>query len=147
MRNHLGTCYVGRHTKENRFLLLKFARDQKLGIHFLIGPIVSISGSEMERDGLSVVLNHLRNIPVLDSKRLSDTEQIPEKELSKVKRNHVLASVELLKSDVDEMKMIPLHAGRGWQFDRYVEEVRLFPLPASNAEFMQRLNEALELAS
>ena len=146
-RNHLGTCYVGRHVNGDRFVLLMFAFDRGLGVHFLIGPIVPIPNQEMQNNGFSVVLSHLRNIPILDPKKLSDVEKIPDKDLSKLKRNHVLVSVELLKSDIEEMKMIPLHAGRGWQFDARAEEVRLFPLPTSNAEFIQHLSEALNTAS
>jgi hypothetical protein len=146
-RNLFGTCYVGRHVNGARFVLLKFAFDEGLGVHFLIGPIVPILNQEMEKDGLSIVLNQLRNIPILDPKQLSDAEQIPDKDLLKLKRNHVLVSVELLKSDIEEMKMIPLHAGRGSRFDAQAEEVQLFPLPTSNCEFMQHLKEALDIAS
>jgi hypothetical protein len=144
----LGLCYIGQHVKKVGFVLLQFASDGGAYPSLsMVGPVVSISNEVMENDGLAAVLHYLRNPPAPDSKRLCFHEEATKKEMSKIKRNHVLVSVELLKGESEEMKLIPLHAGRGWQFDARAEEVRVFPLPASNTGFMKHLNEALEMAS
>lgn len=143
-----GLCYIGQHVKKAGYVLLQFASDGGAYPSFsMVGPVVSILNEVMENDGLPTVLRYLRNPPAPESKRLCFHEGATKKEMSKIKRDHVLVSVELLKNDIEEMKLIPLHGGRGWQFDAQAEEVRVFPLPTSNAEFMQRLKEALELAS
>jgi len=140
-------CYIGRHIKMTGFVVLTFELDADVGVYFMTGPVNAVSNQEIEDSGLSITLSKLRNTAVSRLKELTAERKISEKDLAKIKQKYVLVSVELLKSNIEEMKMIPLHAGRGWQFDVLGEEVRLFPLPASNDEFMQRLNEALELAS
>jgi hypothetical protein len=147
MKKVLGICYIGRHVKSDDFILLRFAVEKFRGIHFLIGPVTSISNQQMKMDGLSAVINQLRTTPVLSPKELSAEQQVSDKELLKLKQKHSLASIELLEQDIEEIKMIPLHAGRGWRFDAHAEEVRTFSLPISNDEFMNHLTEALEMAS
>lgn len=143
----VGLCYIGQDVKKSGYVLLQFASDGGAYPSFsMVGPVVSILNEVMENDGLPTVLRYLCNSPGPESKTLCFHEEATKKEMSKIKRNHVLVSVELLKGDAEEMKMIPLHAGRGWQFDVRAEEVRMFPLPKSNDEFMRHLNEALELA-
>jgi len=145
----LGLCYIGQHVKKTGYILLRFVNN------VLIEPFISISNEEMETHGLSDVLDHLHKTPDSDSyKKISMFDEGTKKLMYKLKRNHLLVSISLLRSleqdlsdDHQEMEMIPLHAEHGWQFGRRVEEIRKFRLPATNQIFIDHLFEALEMAS
>jgi hypothetical protein len=83
------------------------------------------------------------------AKALSFLDEATKKEMLKLKRKHVLVSITLLlpRDGVEQMKMIPFHGRRGFNFDARAEEVRVFPLPKTNDEFLKNLNEALDIAS
>jgi hypothetical protein len=146
----LGVCYIGQHIKKTGYVLLRFAIEKAKGWHVQVEPpFIPISNEEMKTRGLSLMLAHLHNIPDSNScKQLSYFDEVTKKVMSKLKRNHVLVSVELLLNDYEELKMIPLHAGHGLgRFDTRAEEVRIFPLPMTNETFIAHLTEALEIAS
>jgi hypothetical protein len=142
----LGVCEIGQHIKKTGYVLLRYAYERTRGWHVQIEPLfTSISNEEMAQHGLSAVLDLLRNTPDSDScKAVSYFDETTKKQISRLKRNHVFVNLELLRSDREEMKMIPLHGGRS---ERRAEEVRVFPLPTTNEEFMKPLAEALEVAS
>ena len=138
----LGLCHIGQHVKKTGYLLLRFA-----GIH-LVEPLVPISNKEMESDGLSFVLENLRTTHKLDaSKKSSFFGEAGHKALLKLKRDYLFVSVALSLSDQEELKIVPLHAGRGWSFVGRKEETQDFPLPITNQMFTAHLTEAFEIAS
>ena len=138
----LGTCHVGQHIKKTGYLLFRYVSNH------LIEPLISVSNEEMEADGLSLVLGHLRNKLNLDScKKMDFDDEATKKTMFKIKRNHVLISILLLLSDREELKITPLHFNRGWSLSGRSEEVRMFSLPMTNRGFTARLAEAFEIAS
>jgi hypothetical protein len=145
----LGLCYIGHHVKKTGYILLRLVNNA------LIEPFISISGEEMETHGLPVVIDHLRKTPDSGSyKEVSMFDEGTKKLMYKLKRNHLLVSISLLRSleqdlsdDHEEIEMIPLHSEHGWQFSRRAEEIRKFRLPMTNQAFMNDLSEALEMAS
>ncbi|HXC98316.1 MAG TPA: hypothetical protein VN048_03170 [Verrucomicrobiae bacterium] len=148
MKRVLGICYVGRHIKDRGFVILQFKSSGGQYPSFsMVGPVVFISNEDMYERGLSIVLQHSRNALFSTAENLCFSEEKTKKEMFKLKHNHVLVSVEILGSDIEEMKIIPLHFGRGWRTDRDAEEVQTFPVPITNNEFLGLLNVAFETAS
>jgi hypothetical protein len=148
MKRVLGMCYVGRHIKDRGFVILQFKSSaEEYPLFSMVGPVVFISNEDMYEHGLSIVLQHSRNALFSTAEKLCFFEEKTKKEMSKLKRNHVLVSVKILGSDIEQMKITPLHVGRGWRTDVHAEEVQTFPVPKTNNEFLGQMNEAFETAS
>jgi len=102
----------------------------------------------MVERGLFTVLQHLRDGPSSDCTEYSFKDPATKKVMYKFQREHLLVTVELFESDGREtMRLIPMHAKRGFSFDKFVEEVRTFPVPEKNDDFMNTLREALDVAT
>jgi hypothetical protein len=143
----VGLCYVGRHINKQKFVLLKFAVDELRGFRVLVGPIVTVPDHEMKAAGISKVMSLLRETPVVRSNELLTEKRQAAAKLSKLKSNHELVEVQLLENRGEKLMILPLHAARGLRFGRSPDEIREFPLPISNDEFMARLSEAFEIAT
>ena len=145
---YTGLCYVGRHVTRSDYILLRFGTDPRTGTHFGVGPVVSLSNEEMERKGLGEVIKAIRDSPAKGRALAEMPGDIPLEELLRIKRKHTIVDVGLYEGwGRSELRMSPMHAGRGWHFMEWPEELVVLPLPASNAEFKRALDEALEVAS
>lgn len=114
----------------------------------MYGPVVHVPATEMEQNGLGIVLSHIQNPPNLNSKAPPDPSQdIPLRERMQLRRKHPLVDIELLQGTFSEVKITPLHARRGGRLDAEAEEITHLPLPATNEAFMKLLAEALETAT
>jgi len=113
----------------------------------MVRPIVSIPKVQMTQSGLETVLDQLRHGPGSGCVPIIFKDAATKKEMFKLKREHALVWLALLETDQLEMRMIPLHAKRGFAFDMDSDEVRTFGLPKSNVEFMGLLADALEIAT
>lgn len=146
METTIGICYLGQHVKNGGYILLQFGRDKLLFL--LIAPAVTIPREKFEADGISFVLSHLGNPVNVKRGELHQSQKIPNEELLKIKRNHLLAEVSLMKDDVvEKLRIVPLHGRRGFQFDINSDEVKLLPLPMANGEFISYLKTTFEIAS
>ena len=141
-----GLCYLGRNVSKSGYVYLRFVPRSGGGAK-LVRPVVLISEEEMKRGGLSRVLNLLRSGAGPECEPVSFLNHAHKAEMLKLKREHELILLRVLQGDTSEMKIIPLHARRGWQFDRFTNEVRVYPLPKSNEDFVRILTEAFEIAS
>jgi hypothetical protein len=139
---HIGHCLIGKHVKKPDYVLLRF-RDITM-----VAPKIIIQKDEMEERGLFTILQHLHDGPPSDCVPFSFKDPTTRKEMLKLKREHLLVTVELFESDGCEMmKIIPMHSKHGFSFDTFAEEVRIFPSPKKNGEFIGLLAEALEVAN
>jgi hypothetical protein len=137
----LGSCDIGQHIKKTGYLLFRYVSNR------LIEPLISISNQEMETEGLSLVLGHLRQKLNLEScKKMDFDDEATKKAMFKIKNNHVLVSIQLLLSDREELNIMPLHFRRGWALEGHSEAWN-YLLPMTNQEFISRLAEAFEIAS
>lgn len=144
-KTFVGSCYMGVNREKTNYVLLQFAKEVTKGFSFIYPPILFFSHEEMSKNGLSLILSNLRNRPTLVS---ASTPEIPREELLKIKRTHPLVDIELLRTNNgEEIKLMPLHARRGWAFDVETEEIRYHSLPMTNESFMKALDEALEAAT
>jgi len=144
-KKHISTCYIGQHVKQRDYVLLQFRESERFA-STMVGPVIHISNKEMAERGLAIVLHHLRDGPAPVCQPICFADAETKKEMLKLKREHVLVDFELLESDQFELKVIPLHRGHGWRFEAIADEVRTFPLPKTNGEFLKLLGEALETA-
>ncbi len=143
----VGRCYVGQHHTKGDYIIMRFAHNASGGADFMYGPVVRVSATEMAQAGLGIVLSHICRPPSLNPRALLPSQEIPQREALKLKREHPLVAVYLKEGENLEIKLCPLHAGHGWRFDARPEEFRTLPLPVSNDDFMRFLAEALEIAT
>jgi len=141
MKEVLGTCNLGFRATTGDYILLKY----RSGV--MVEPIVSISCPEMKSNGLSIVLDILRNPPGPDAKEMSNFDEKTKKSLLKIKRDYALITMSLLQNDFQELKIIPLHAGRGWSFERHTDEICHLQLPITNEQFLKTIRDAFEIAT
>ena len=139
-------CYLGQHVSEGGYVLLPFASNH------LVEPVSSISQGEMDSNGVSIVLNSLRN-PPMGAKVMSFSDAETKKRMLKLKRDHVLINLCLLRtaspasSVTEELEFFPLHGKPGFSFETRAEDRRLVPLPITNEQFLEHLRVAFEVAS
>lgn len=127
-------------------MLLQFASN------YLVEPIITLTEEKMNSNGVSAVLDYIRNPPI-DAKRMSLFDEKTKKSLLKLKRDHLLISLTLfqlpgLSSAMPlELQFFPMHGKRGWNFERHGDEKRLIPLPIANEQFLEMLRTAFDVAS
>lgn len=142
MKELLGTCQLGRHATKGGYLLLRYPA----GV--LTGPIIRVSQEEMQSNGISIVLDHLRHPPRATAKKMSHFDEATKKMMLKIKRDFVLVTMSIIEDcGQQELKIIPLHAGRGWSFETRVEEIVRAQLPIANEQFLRVIGEAFEIAT
>ena len=137
----VGLCYVGRNVKNGEYLLLRFRENH------MVGPVIHIPRLEMMQDGMNRLLHYLQNVAPSDCVPFCFHDPATNKAMLKLKRDHLLVSVRLLKGDPHRIKITPLRGERGWAFTSFRDEVTTFSLPMTNEEFVKALDAALEVAS
>ncbi len=140
-KKFLGLCDLGQHVNKTGYVLLQYA------CNILVEPIIPISNKEMDSNGIFMVLGYIRNPPGQEAKQMNYFDEGTKKKQLKIKRDFTLITLSLLQGETEELEVIPLHAGRGWSFDRHADEIRLFPLPITNEKFLEVLRDAFEVAT
>lgn len=145
MTKAIGVCYVGKHISKKTFIILRFTEDtSRPGIFVQVGIGTTVSEEEMNENGGFFILRMLGDQPPFAPLN----EQIVNREMLRVKREHALVSVSLNEiSGRQEIEIVPLHGKRGWKFESYGDEIRKIQLPFTNTEFVKCLREALEIAT
>lgn len=140
-KKFLGLCNLGQHVRKTGYVLLQYAS----GV--LVEPIIPISNQEMDSKGISMVLDYIRRPPGPEARHMNYFDEADKKKQLKIKRDFALITLSLLQGDTEELKVVPMHFGRGWSFDCRADEVRVFPLPITNEKFLEVLRDAFEVAS
>jgi hypothetical protein len=133
----LKRCQVGRHVKNGSYVILRFA-----GV-FGIGPVIKVSKEDMERHGLPLITQILRDSPPHEDHMRYPG--VPLEELLRIKRLHTIVLVYV--SGSRKMEIEPLHFGHGWRYQIWPEETKKLFLPVSSKHFMKVLTDALDTAS
>jgi len=113
----------------------------------MVEPIIEISEKEMASDGATKVLGYLQDPPSPSSKPFSGSDPETKKKLLKLKREYALIAISLMHEWGDELKITPLHFGRGWSFEISSGEIRRIELPIDNEQFLEQLRDAFEVAT
>jgi hypothetical protein len=140
MKSVIGTCFLG-HCAPRDYVLLQFAA----GV--MVEPIIEISRKEMALDCATKVLGYLQDPPPPSSKPFSFSDPETKQKLLKLKRDYALIAISLLHEWGDELKITPLHFGRGWSFEISGDEVRRIELPIDNERFLELLRDAFDVAT
>lgn len=142
MKSVIGTCFLGYCVPKHDYVLLQYAD----GV--MVEPIIEISGKEMASDGATKVLGYLQYPPPPSSKPFSFSDPGTKQRLLKLKRDYALIAISLLHEwDNGELKIKPLHFGRGWSFEMSSDEVRRIELPIDNDRFLELLRDAFDVAT
>lgn len=141
MKHFVGQCYLGQHVRGSGYVYLPFVS------FTLVEPFIEISNDEMRKEGLSILLHWLRKGPNPGYRNVSLFDLSTKNKMLKLKKENSIVSVELLQGTCPEMKVVPLHFGRGWSIDMLKEEIRFIKLPTTNERFFQEMKELFEMAS
>jgi len=149
MKEFVGLCYIGISREKTDYVILPFAEDISRGTSVLHAPVIPFAESKMAQEGCSFLTEHLRNRPKMDAAGIDSLPKPSKPELKKLNQTYRFCQITLLKvSGVqEEIKIMPLHAKRGWNFDVKAEEIRFYPLPMTNEKFVEALNAALKIAT
>jgi hypothetical protein len=138
----IGTINLGYHAVKGDYVVLLC----RSGV--MVEPIVNISGEEMKSNGVSMILKFLRNRPKKATKEMSAFDKAQNRSLLKIKQKYALITMSVLRvGEVQELEIIPLHAGRGWSFERRSEEICRARLPITNEQFLKMIGDAFEVAT
>jgi hypothetical protein len=138
----IGTIDLGHHATKGGYVLLLY----RSGV--MVEPIVTIAEEEMRSNGVLLVFKFLRNRPRRDAKKMSYFDETTKNRLLKIKREYALITMSIVSDGgVQELKTMPLHARRGWSFDRHANEISRVKLPITNEQFLKIIDDALEIAT
>ncbi len=136
------SCCVNKNLKTGDYLLVSEVLAPETGANFTWGNLLEITKLEMQKEGLSIILNDLEAYHDRNTDGRSEIDKMSHEEHSAFLKNHDCVCISM--SDEEQLRLSPMKSdlngsGRGKQ------EVQIFvDLKCSHDEFYEALMKAFK---